>query len=39
MGVSLFSHVTAIGWEVIALSCTGGGSGWIVGTISSPKER
>jgi len=37
-GVSLFSQVTAIGQEDTALSCTRGGSGWILGEISSPKS-
>jgi len=35
--VGLFSQVTAIGQEVMALSCTSGCSGWILGTISSLK--
>ena len=30
-GVSIFSHVTVIGLEVMTLSCTRGGSGWILG--------
>ena len=34
--VGLFSHVTAIEEDVMALSCTRGGSGWILGKISSP---
>ena len=38
VGVSLFSQVTAIGWERMASSCTRGGSGWILGRISSQKE-
>jgi len=31
VGVSLYSHVVAIRWEVMAFSCTRGGSGWILG--------
>ena len=31
MGFSLFSQVTAIGGEVMALSCARGGLGWILG--------
>ena len=38
VGVVLCSQVTVTGWEGMALSCTGGGSGWIVGNISSQKE-
>ena len=38
VGVGLFSQVTEIGQEVMAASCASGGSGWILGTISSPKE-
>jgi len=33
--VGLFSHVTVIGWEVMASSCTWGGSGWVLEKISS----
>ena len=36
--VGLFSQVTATGREVLASSCTREGSGWILGSISSPKE-
>ena len=36
--VGLFSQVTAIGREVMASSCTRGGSGWIFEKISSQKE-
>ena len=35
--VSLFSQVTVTGQEVMALSCSRGGSGWILGK-TSPKE-
>jgi len=38
MGVGLFSQVTVIGEKVMASSCTRGGSGWILGRISSLKE-
>ena len=31
--VGLFSHVTVIGWGVMALSCTTGSSGWILGKV------
>ena len=31
VGFSLFSQVTAIGGEVMALSCARGGLGWILG--------
>ena len=31
VGVSLFSQVTVIGLEVMALSCARGDSGWILG--------
>ena len=31
VGVSLFSQVTVIGLEVMALSCSRGDSGWILG--------
>jgi len=37
-GFGLFSQVTAIGREVMASSCTRGGSGWIFEKISSQKE-
>ena len=36
--ISVFSQVVAIGQEGMALSCTRGGSGWMLGKISSPKE-
>ena len=36
--VGLCSPVTATGQEVLALSCTRGGSAWIFGRISSPNE-
>ena len=39
VGVSLCSQVTMIGREVMASSCARGGSGWILGEISSLKER
>ena len=39
MGVSLFSCVTVMQSEVMALSCTGRGSGWILGKKYSIKER
>ena len=39
MGVSLFSWVTAIGWEVMTSSCSRGDSGWILGKISSQNYR
>jgi len=35
--ISLFSKTTAIGLQVMALSCARGGSGWILGKISSLK--
>ena len=38
LGVSLCSQVTVIGQEVMASNCTRGGSGWILGNVSSPKE-
>ena len=38
VGFSLFSQVTAIGQEVMASSCARGGSGWVLGNISSQKE-
>ena len=38
LGVSLFTQVTAIGQEVMALSCARGGSDWTLGQISSKKE-
>ena len=38
MGVSLFSQVM-IGREVMALGCTGGGSIFILGKMSSQKEE
>lgn len=38
LGVSLCSQVRVIGWEVMASSCPRGGSGWILGNISAPKE-
>jgi len=36
--VRIFSQITAIGLEGIALSCTGVGSGWTVGKISTQKQ-
>ena len=36
--VGLFSHVTVIGQEGMAINCTRGGSGWILGSISSLEE-
>ena len=38
-GVGLCSQVTVIGWEVRASTCARGGSGWILGKISSPKVQ
>ena len=38
VGVGLFSRVTAIEWEGMASSCIRGGSGWILGRISSLKD-
>ena len=38
VGVSLSSQVTVVGWEVMASSCAGGGSGWILGKNSFQKE-
>ena len=35
VSVSFFSQVTVIELEVMVLSCTGGGSGWILGKILS----
>jgi len=35
VGVGFCSQVTAMGWEITALSCTRGGSGWIWGKKSS----
>jgi len=37
-GAGLFSQVTVIGWEVMALTCTRRGAGWISERISSEKE-
>jgi len=38
MGVSLFSQVTIIGQKGMTLSCSRGGSGWMLGKNSSRKE-
>ena len=38
MGVSLFSKVTAVGQEIIALGCARGDSGWILGKNYSQKS-
>ena len=38
MEVGLFSPVTAVGQEGMVLSCSRGGSAWILGKISSLKE-
>ena len=38
VGVGLFSQVTVIEQEIMTLSCTRKGSGWILGKISSQKE-
>ena len=38
MEVGLFSQVTVMGREVMASSCTRGGSGWIWGNNSLQKE-
>ena len=38
VGVSHFSQVTAIGQEGMALSYARGGSGWVLGNISSQKK-
>jgi len=38
VGISPFSQITAVGREVMALSCTRGGSGWILGKKNSQKE-
>jgi len=38
VGVGFFSQVTVIGRKLMASGCTRGGSGWISGNISSPKE-
>ena len=38
VGVSLFSLVTAIGWEGMASCCTRGVSGWILRKIYSQKD-
>ena len=38
VGVGLFSHVTAIGREVMASSCAMGSLGWILGKIHSQIE-
>ena len=38
MGVGFFSWVTATGHEVMASSCTRGGSGWRLGKVYSQKE-
>jgi len=35
VGVNLFCQVTAKGQEVRASRCTRGGSGWVLGTVSS----
>lgn len=37
LGFGLFSQVTTVAQEVMALSCGRGGSGWVLGTISSQK--
>ena len=37
VGVSLCSQVTVIGQEIMTLSCTRDGSGWILGKNSSLK--
>ena len=39
VGFSLFSQVTVIGKEVMAPPRARGGSGWILGKISSQKEQ
>jgi len=39
VGVSLFSQVTAIEWEGLSSSCARGGSGWVLGKISSAKDQ
>lgn len=39
MGVGLGSQQTATGREVMASSCSRRGSGWTLGTISSPEEQ
>ena len=38
VGVEFCSRVTAIGWEVMILSCTREGSDWIVGNVSFTGE-
>ena len=38
VGVGLCSQVTSAGQGVMASSCARGGSGWMLGTISSPEE-
>ena len=37
--VRFFSYVTLIGQEGMASSCSRGGSGWILGGISSQREQ
>ena len=39
VGVGLFSQVTVIGWEIMALSCARRASGWVLGRISSQEEQ
>ena len=39
VGVGLFSHVTVIGQEGMATSCTRGGSGWVLGKVLSQKGQ
>ena len=39
VGISLFLQVTVVEQEVMASSCARGGSGWILGKCSSPKEQ
>jgi len=38
VGISIFFQVTVVGWEVMVLGCTKGGSGWMLGKISSQQD-
>ena len=38
VGVCLCSQGTALGWEVMASGFGGGGSSWMLGNNTSPKE-
>lgn len=38
MGIGFCSHITGMGREAMALSCTMGRSGWTLGNIYSPEK-